>query len=226
VAPHEEVVAELPRFEILEAYYDGLNGKIIPWTLEHGGTSHDPSAQAFILSSEGEFVARAPDRAVYSATSFAKWLKEQADAYEKAHPPTRIPFQRAEVVMRGEDTDRTVVCAALDEAREGEAPILLYFGREERSDQDRAARREVKAARKFERSTLDSQKAADTAEGLVLLRFDLSKEADAALAATFGVEAAPALVLIVPGAEEPEVLPPRLTGASLAYRLKKLREAR
>ncbi len=35
--------AVLSRFESVEWFYDGLNGKIIPWTKENGGTSDDPS---------------------------------------------------------------------------------------------------------------------------------------------------------------------------------------
>ena len=83
----------------------------------------------------------------------------------------------------------------------------------------------MKAARKLEKSALDSKKAAAAAEGWVLLRFDLGDESHARLAAGFGVEKAPALVLFAPGAEagaEAGVLLKRgITGASLAYLLKK-----
>ena len=95
---------------------------------------------------------------------------------------------------------------------------------EERAGQERGHRGEVKAARKFETSTLDSKKAAQAAAGWVLLRFDLGDELHARLAAGLGVEQAPALVLFAPDADKGEVLKSRLTGASLAYLLKKQTE--
>ena len=50
----DEAVAKLlPRFECVEWHYDGLNGKIIPWTMEHGNESHDPSVLAFVVAADG-----------------------------------------------------------------------------------------------------------------------------------------------------------------------------
>jgi hypothetical protein len=219
VAGSDEVKAELRRFEIVEWWYDGLNGKIIPWTTEHGNTSHDPSVQAFVLKADGAVLARAPNAEVYQASSFTKWIQGQADEFEKKYPATRVPFLRAEVVA--EDGGTAVHCPALDEAREAGRPVLAYFGREEREGQDRGHRAEVKAARKLEKSALDSKKAAEAAAGWVLLRFDLGDEAQARFAAILGVEKAPGLVLFAPGAEQGEVLTSRPTGASLAYLLKK-----
>ena len=212
-----EVETQLKRYEIVEWFYDGLNGKIIPWTLENGGTSHDPSAQAFVLHGDGTVLARAPGGQLRQKSQFAKWLGEQADLHEKKYPPTRVPLVRAEVVKDGDG----VRCAALDVAREASQPVLLYFGRSEQDDLDRKLRSEVKAARKFEKGALDSKKAAEAAEGWTLLRFDLGNEAAAALAATWEVEKAPALVIWPVGAEAPIALPSRMTGASLAYQLKK-----
>ncbi len=218
---HEKVQPLLARVEAVEWLYDGLNGKIIPWTLEHGNTNHDPSVLAFILKPDGTVITRAPNAVPYQASSFARWLEEQVDAYEKLHPRTRVPFVRADVRREGEGEDVSFVCAALEKARADRKPLLLYFGRDEKPGLDRGARKQVKVARKFEKSTLDSKSAAKEAVGWTLLRFDLGEEAQAAFAASLGVEAAPALVLFAPGAEGPEVLPRRLSGASLAYHLKK-----
>lgn len=222
MAGSDEVKEQLRRYEIVEWWYDGLNGKIIPWTTEHGNTSHDPSVQAFVLKADGAVLARAPNGQVYQPGSFSKWIQSQADDYDKKYPATRVPFLRSEVVAEDGGTD--VRCPALDEAREADRPVLAYFGRDEREGQERKVRAEVKAARKFEKSTLDSKKAAEAAAGWTLLRFDLGEEAHARLAAALGVEKAPALVLFTPGAEHGEVLKSRLTGASLAYILKKQAE--
>ena len=224
MAGSDEVKEQLRRYEIVEWCYDGLNGKIIPWTTKHGNESHDPSVQAFVLKSDGAVLARAPNAQVYQASSFTKWIKGQADDYEKKYPATRVPFVRAEVVA-ADDGGTDVRCPELDAAREAGRRVLAYFGREEREGQERKVRTEVKAARKFEKSTLDSKKAAEAATGWTLLRFDLGDARQARLAATLGVEKAPALVLFAPGAEQGEVLKARLTGASLAYLLKKQNEA-
>ena len=47
----------LSRFEPVEWLYDGLKGKIIPWTKEHGGKSDDPSIQAFVVGMDGKVFA-------------------------------------------------------------------------------------------------------------------------------------------------------------------------
>lgn len=226
MAGDEDVREALRRYETVEWLYDGLNGKIIPWTKEHGGTSDDPSGQAFVLHHDGSVRARAPDATMHRAAAFASWLVEQADAYEKEHPRTRLPFVRGELGPPRTEGDPPR-CAAERKARGNGYPVLLYFGREPVADPSKAQKKEIKASRKFEKSTLDSKKAAEAAEkveGLLLLRFDLGDEQAAAYAASFGVEAAPTLVLLHGYADGPELLDRRTSGASLAFHLKKLQE--
>ena len=112
MAGSDEVQEQLRRYEIVEWWYDGLNGKIIPWTTEHGNESHDPSVQAFVLKSDGEVLARAPNAQVYQPSSFTKWIKGQADDFDKKYPATRVPFVRTEVVAEEGATD--VRCLALE----------------------------------------------------------------------------------------------------------------
>jgi hypothetical protein len=212
----ESVKVEFKSFELVRWLYDGLSGKIIPWSKEHGGTSDDPSVQAFVLGGDGKVQARAPDSTAYQPGAFAKWLKEQAATYERAHPRTRMPFVRAEVAAGGE------TCAEFTLAREAEAKILLYFGREPTEGADRTAKKEAAAARKFEGKTLDSKSAAEAAEGWTLLRFDLANPDHARFAKTLGVEAAPTLLLFAPGAEEALNLGNRVSASSLTYQVKKV----
>ena len=212
----EKVVSEMASYELVRQLYDGLNGKIIPWTKEHGGTSDDPSVQAFVVGLDGKVQARAPDATAYQPSGFAKWLSEQARVYERAHPRTRMAFVRAEV-KEGEET-----CTSLTKAREADQKILLYFGREAKEGQDRAAKKQTAAAKKFEKKTLDSKSAAEAAEGWTLLRFDLTNPDHAILAKTLGVETAPRLLIYLPGAEEPTDLGERISPSSLCYQLKKV----
>jgi len=203
----------LPRFEAVEWLYDGLKGKIIEWTLANGGTSHDPSAQAFLVARDGTVFNRCPGGKLYSGSSFSKWLAEQAKAYDKKYPRTRVPFSMVEVVDGR--------CEALDAAREGQKPILLYVGREETAKDDKSAKKQVKAARKFEKGTLGSKKAGEAAKGWTLLRFNLADPEHAKLLKPFGVEAAPALLMFLPGGEQPQDLGTKLKGPNLAYHLGK-----
>jgi NADH dehydrogenase/NADH:ubiquinone oxidoreductase subunit G len=204
----------------VEWWYDGLKGKIIPWTLENGGKSHDPSILAFVVDFEGKVVSKIDTNKAYQPKAFADWLKEQADQWERDHPRTRIPFMPAEVTLEGEGTDTTPVCAALDEAREAKKSVVIYVGNEADKTAPKKDRAEAAKARKFEKKTLNSKKAAKAAEGWVLLRLDRSKKAHRALADGLGVKEAPSLVLIVDG-KEPLVLKGTTSGSALAYKLEK-----
>jgi hypothetical protein len=219
----EKVQKQLPRFELVEWYYDGLKGKIIPWTKKHGGTSDDPSTQAFVVRPDGSVAARCKTGDAYSANNFAKWLDEQADAFEKLHPRTRVPLVMAEVVAQGEGASRELRVPALEEALEaGEKPVLLYVGLGARDGQDKKRRAQAAKARKFEKAVLDSKSAAAAAQDFVLLRLDLADADHAAYAkAKLSVEQAPTLLLWKAGAEKPENLGAKLTASSLAHKLKK-----
>ena len=124
--------------------------------------------------------------------------------------------------MSGEGTDRTATCPELVAAREKKQPIVLYVGRGHFAPKDKAAKKENKAARKFEKRVLNAKKAAEAAEGFALLRFDLFDEDHALLARQWGVESAPTLLIWAPEDEKP-VAHPKLTGNTLAGKLKRLK---
>lgn len=209
------------RFERVEWLYDGLKGKIIPWTKANGGTSDDPSVQAFVVDLDGKVVERATDADAHQPKAFVRWLTKHADAWEKAHPKTKVAFVPAEIVAEGEGAERTVKCAALDDARAAGTPVAVYVGRGPRTDDDAKAKAEAAASRAFEKGTLNSDDAAKAASGWTLLRLDRGDKDQAALAKSLGVEEAPALLLFAPGAEKPQALPRDATGASLAFQMKK-----
>lgn len=206
----------------MEWLYDGLNGKVIPWTKAHGGTSEDPSVQAFVVVEGGGRVTRAPGDTAYAPAAFAKWLKEQADAFEKAHPATRIPFVPAAVTAQGEGASRMWTCAAVDEARAAKTPVLVYAGRGDRETADKAAKAQAAASRKLEKALLDSEAAAKALEGWTLVRLDLAEADHLEYAKSLGVEKAPALLLLVPGEEKPQVLDPAIAPDSFVFRVRKL----
>lgn len=222
--PGDEAVERmLLRYERLEWRYDGLHGKVIPWTLEHGGTSEDPSAQAFVLDADGEVLGRAPDRVTYTPARLAEWLEERFLAFDDAHPRFRSGFRFARV------GDASATGSTTDGPRlllDPDRPTLVYVGRSELPDDARAERAQVKAARSFEKKTLDSKRFADAVDGVERVRLDLVDTEHAAVARSLGVEQAPALLLVLPGAEEPEVLDVEASAASLVYRLEKRLETR
>lgn len=216
-----EVFARVERVEWL---YDGLAGKVIPWTQQHGGTSDDPADQAFLVGRDGTVVARCPDASVHAAASFGAWLKAQVDAYEKEHPRTRMPFVGMDVVVEELAGAKKVTCKDFDEALTAKRPILVYVGRERAAEGDKAAKAEVAAARKFERGTLDAKAPAEAAAGWRLLRLDLSKEADRLFHLALLAKSAPALVYVPVVGEQgpqPEVLAKDISAAALAAFLKK-----
>ena len=214
---------QLPRFEQVEWLYDGLAGKVIAWTREHGGTSEDPSVQAFVVVPSGGQVTRAPRESAYAPGEFAKWLKAQADTFERTHPATRMAFVTAEVTTETSGTTKSWSCAAIDDAKANAKPVILYVGRGERAEADKAAKAQAAASRKLEKGVLDSETAAKAADGWVLLKLDVADPDHLAYAKTLGVEKAPALLLLVPGAEKPQALDLAITGDALAYKLKKAR---
>jgi hypothetical protein len=218
VRPHEKVKRQLIRFETVEWRYDGLKGKIIPWTKEHGGTSDDPSVQAFVVARNGQVLSRCPGGSTYAGASFARWLNGQADDYDRKFPRTKVPFAVAEIFIEEGEPAR---CEAFAEAREGRKPVLLYIGREPQPEDDKKAKKEVKASRKLEKGALGSKKAAEAAKGWVLLRLDLSRPDHLAFVKEIGVAQAPALLMFPPGETGPVDLGTKLTGPSLAYLLKK-----
>ncbi len=221
----EDVVKVLPRFEAVEQIYDGLNGKIVKWTLENGNSNHDPSILAFVVRPDGTVFSSLMNGQQYQAGSFAKWAKEQANAYGKAHPSTRLPFARADVTLDGEGTDAKAVSKEFDAARADDQPVMLYFGRGHHAPDDKTGKKQTKAARTFEKKVLDSKSAEKQAEGWVFLRFDLADDLHARLAEQLGVTSAPTLLAFAPEAETPVTLDARTTGAKLAAALKKHRVA-
>jgi hypothetical protein len=217
-----DVARQLPRFEQVEWLYDGRSGKVIPWTRQHGGTSEDPAVQAFVVAPDTGDVARAPTETAYAPSQFAKWLKEQADAFEKSHPATKVPFVPAEVAETADGTAKKWTCAALDEARAAGRPVLVYVTRSDRADADKPAKAQAAASRKLEKGGLDSADVAKSLDGWTLLRLDLADLGHAAYAKTLGADRAPALLAIVPGEEKPQALDSSLASDALAFRIRKL----
>lgn len=214
--PHEKVRKLLSKVEPVEWLYDGLNGKIIPWTLENGGTSKDPSVQAFLVARDGSVFSRCPDGRAQSASGFSSWLRDEIAKFEKKYPRTAFPFERPDMDL----IDGRPASESFMAAQRGDKPILLYAGRDSAGPKDRKARKEVKAARKFEKGTLSNKKAAAAAGGYVLFQIDLADERQAKWARTKGIEKAPTLLLFLPGERAPIDLS-KVKGNSLAYHLKK-----
>ncbi len=174
----------------------------------------------FVTDASGKVMAKAENASQPSA--FAKWLEEQADAYARSHPSTRVPLIRAQVVAEGEGDERKATCAELDSALSDGQAVLLYVGRSASDDDDKQARLTASASRKFEKATLGSKSAAEAAEDVVLLRLDVGNSAHALLAKTLGVTKIPTLLLWAPRAGKPVDLGGRISGGALAAKLKKL----
>jgi len=185
---------------------------VIQWTHDNGSDHHDPSVLVWFVGRDGKVFSRFTGGR--SASMVAKWLDEELKKYEKEHPRTAVPFEPAECDEKGK-------CAVLDEAREQNKPVLLYFGREPGEKDKGKIKTQVKKCRKFEKGALSSKKAASVARGWVLLRFDVSKPAHAKLLEALGLKDVPMLVMYEPGSDKPVHLGASLRGANLAYHLAK-----
>ena len=212
-------VALLDRTEPVLWAYDGLNGKVIQWTLAHGNANHDPSVLCWLVHADGEPSATLQTGGQYQPSSMSRWLGDELATYEKAHPRTRVPFVRAAVKgslekpeLEGFDTGRTA------------GPLAIYVGRDRHDEGDKKGKAEAKRARSFEKAVLGSKKAADEAGGWTLLRLDLADPLHAAWAKAHGVEAAPMLLVYPVGAEAPITLDYRATSAQLARHFERDRE--
>ncbi|MDJ0976672.1 MAG: hypothetical protein QNJ98_19605 [Planctomycetota bacterium] len=208
----------LHRVEPVEWCYDGLGGKIIEWTMENGSPKDHPSLLAFLVGVDGKVEALLDNNQQYNAGGLTKWLDEQLRAYEKAHPRTRLPFVLADVSARGEDEERTASCKEIEQAHEDGTPVLIFVGRERFEPKDKAAKKEHKKARSFQKKVLDAKSPSKEKAGWAFFRLDLADDDHAVLAKAWGVEAAPALLAWLPGAEAPKDLGPRIN----AYQLTKL----
>lgn len=218
----------LKKVEPVEWCYDGLGGRIIQWTMDHGSTKRDgktpedhPSLLALIVGRDGKPFSILSDGRQYQAGSLIKWAEEQLVAYEQQHPSTRLPFVPASVAIEGEGADRKATCEALAKALEAKKPVLLYFGRGYFEPKDKTAKKENKRARKFEKVVLNSKSAAKQIDGFVLLRFDLADAAHATFATAHGITEAPSMLLFAPGVEKPQLLDRKTTGSRLADLLKR-----
>lgn len=190
------------------------------------GTPQDhPSLLAYVVGRDGKVFSLLSNNQQYQASSLAKWANEQLDAYEKQFPSTRMPFIPGHVEIEGEGTDETAVSKEIVDAREAKKPMLLYFGRGHFDAQNKRQKKENKAARKFEKVTLNSKAAAKDADGWVLVRFDLSNPDHAKLAKQLGVKAAPDLVLWTPDAEKPKLLGRKTTGGQISFHIKKYKKS-
>lgn len=215
------MIAQAARFERVEWIYDGLNGKIIPWTKANGGTSDDPSVLVFVVGHDGKVIEKAPDGESHQPRAFAQFLKRHADAWERTHPRMKVPFLPAEITAVGEGAARTVTCRALEDAKAEKAPAAVYVGRKGLAADDAKAKAEAAACRKFEKESLSSAEAARAAEGWALVVLDRSDPDQAILAKSLGVESAPTVVLVVPGETKPVLLEKTISGGGLALQFKK-----
>jgi hypothetical protein len=90
-----DVQREAKKFVRVVQHYDGLNGKVIQWTLKHGNSNHDPSVLAWILDPKGEELGR-PGGKLQSPSAFSSWLAEQSRASFPLVDPARYKILRAE----------------------------------------------------------------------------------------------------------------------------------
>jgi hypothetical protein len=109
--------------------YDGLDGKVIRWTFEHGNDNKDPGILAWVLDPKGEELGR-PSGKTGSASSFAAWLKEQSRASFPLVDPARFQHLKAEARAIAGRKNLGATLAALREKAEKEEGAAREEARE------------------------------------------------------------------------------------------------
>lgn len=221
----------LHRVEPVEWCYDGLGGSIIKWTMDNGSKKADgkpqdhPSLLALLVGVDGEVESLLSNNQQYNVGGLTKWLDTTVRAYEKAHPRTRLPFVLADVQLRGRGPEAVATCRDAESAHEAGQPVLIFVGRERFGEKDKAAKKEYKKARSFQKKVLDAKSVEKQKAGWAFLRLDLSDESHAALASSWGISAAPGLLAWLPSEDAPKDLGPRINAFGLAKLLKEGRPA-
>jgi hypothetical protein len=161
----------------------------------------DPAYQAWILKPDLTGFAAWGSNRVYDAEAFVAWLEEQAREWVAAAPkPGGVEFR----TESAKEVEGELRFEAIDKARRGDRPILIYFQQPGVPSGLSARGRveEIKASREFERGPLSSEAVVKLAEGFECFRIDLSKEADRRLAKRMGVDVAPTVLLWPVGKED------------------------
>ena len=177
--------------EISDAYvpvmwpYDGLGGKVIGWTKQHGNTNDDPSHLIWVVDADEKEIAHAAGGDAESSSSMQKWLVENAKAYEKA--------KKRGVAHLFEDAASSEEATAA-----GEGVVVVWFY----ASAPESASAEVKAAAARSKALADgvlaSKKLEDACRPLVLRKFDVAKSGDGAAPPATALAEVPYLRVIAP----------------------------
>lgn len=192
--PDPRVQEALKTFVCVEWRYDGKGGKVTRWTREHGDPDPaEPCILGWILDKDEKELAGPGDGFFRDPAGLAARLIEAARAWEGPG----IPFALLEV------EDGTA--PALEEARAGGEPALLYF-REEDGPDEKARARQAKACQPIEKA-LASKKVERLARRFRCIKADLSDPEVLAFAKAMGISS-PGILLLPPGDGKPRPCEP------------------
>ena len=163
--------------------YDGLGGKVIHWTKDHGNTNDDPSHLVWIVDADGNEISRAKGEAE-SSGAMAKWLVEGLKAFEKSRK--RGVAHLFEPVAEGDD--------ALAAPEKGAVVVWYYASAAEGASTERkAAAARTKA---LAEGALASKRLEDPLRSLPLRGVDASVDRDGVPASAEMLSHLPRLVIV------------------------------
>jgi len=227
--PSAELKKALAGYVRVEWRYDGAGGRVLKWAKAHGNTREDPAYLAWTLDSKLEEVSRWLDRR-YIAADFLKWLEDTSRDWE-VRAAAKAKASRVNFVdlSAAEDpkAEGGFSVEALDKAREPEErrPILIFFQLPGTGVGLAAKVRpeETRACREFEKGPLGAADVIKLSHEFTCFRVDVTSELNQRLAAKFGADKLPAVVLWAHGKDaKPQFLGRKTAAKDLAAAMKAL----
>lgn len=209
----------LSKFVWVEWHYDGRKGKVMKWVNERGNTEADPCALVWALDVQENILGTA-EEALDDPAEFARWLE---DIHKNKAGKPKVPC----IEVAAKKLEKSVIedwrVKEIDDAKRRNAYIFLYFYIDGEDSPDKERARQAKLCKELEKQAFMSPDVGKLAAKFECFKLKMSDVDNRSYAKGFGVETAPAIVLLPPRDAPPIKLLKKPTAAEL---IKAMKEAR
>ena len=182
--------------------YDGLGGKVIQWTKQHGNTNDDPAHKIWLVDAAGVEIARA-DREGETASSLVEWLTKAIETWKKAKTPGIAHLFSAPA-------------DGVDATAAGVRPRVIWYAATDAKDAAPELKGAATRTKDLAEKVLSSKKLESLTTGVDLVRVETAVGADGSPADAATLATVPRIVLLGPATGEgKEPFRSELSGSSL-----------